>query len=114
MWERGLGTDGASWDLPGTGLEKETVREKQRMGFPAKACLGSVPTPAAGTGREAQASLFRTEQDEGTPGVARGRWQGRRGGDTPTLCGFVVQNQPEPPHVPRGSAPGRGWDVQCE
>lgn len=87
---------------------------KQRMGFPAKACLGSVPTPAAGTGREAQASLFSTEQDEGTPGVARGRWQGRRGGDTPTLCGFVVQNQPEPPHVPRGSAPGRGWDVQCE
>lgn len=89
MWERGLGTDGASWDLPGTGLEKETVREKQRMGFPAKACLGSVPTPAAGTGREAQASLFRTEQDEGTPGSSRG-WRGGGGragvGGTPQPC----------------------------
>lgn len=51
---------------------------KQRMGFPAKACLGSVPTPAAGTGREAQVSLFRTEQDEGTPGSSR-RWRGGGG-----------------------------------
>lgn len=72
MRERGLGTDGASWDLPGTGLEKEIGREKQRMGFPAKACLGSVPNPAVKAGREAQASLFCTERDEGTSGSSRG------------------------------------------
>lgn len=108
LGERGLGTDGASWDLPGTGLEKETLKVKD--GFPAKAGLGSVPNPAVGAGREAQASLFHAERDEGGEGQGAGPgW-----GDSPTSCGFGVQNQPEPPHVPRGSAPGRGWDVQCE
>lgn len=33
LWERDLGTDGASWDLPGTGPEKETLREKQSEGW---------------------------------------------------------------------------------
>lgn len=32
VWEGGVGTDGASWDLSGTGLEKETRREKQSEG----------------------------------------------------------------------------------
>lgn len=61
--------------------------------------------------------LFRVEQDKGMSGSSQGgegEVAGPGWGDTPTLCGFVVQNQPEPPHVPRGSAPGRGWDVQCE
>lgn len=43
--------------------------------------------------------LFHVEQDEGTSGSSQGlggRWQGRGGGDTPPLCGFVVQNEPEP------------------
>lgn len=42
------------------------------MGFPAKACLGSVPNLAVGAGRGAQASLFRTERDEGTSGSSWG------------------------------------------
>lgn len=68
---------------------RETGREKQRMGFPAKACLGSVPNPAVRAGREAQASLFCTEQDEGTSGSSRG-WRGGGGrvgvGGTPQPC----------------------------
>lgn len=64
------------------------------MWFPAQARLGSVPNPAVGAGREAQVSLLGTEWVRecplALPGVARGRWQGRGGEDTPNLCGFVV------------------------
>lgn len=69
------------------------------MGFPAQAGLGSVPSPALGAGREAEASLLVQR-------VARAG--GRAGlGGRPGLVWLWVQNQPEPPHVPRGSAPGR-------
>lgn len=36
LWERGLGTDGASWDLPGTGLEKETLEVKDGVSSPGR------------------------------------------------------------------------------
>lgn len=59
--------------------------------------------------------LFHVERDEGMSISSRGcegrglGWAGL--GNTPTLCGFVVQNQPEPPHVPRGSGLGLGCTV---
>lgn len=88
------------------------------MGFPAKACLGSVPSPAVGAGRGAQALLFHTEQGEGTSGSCRGgegEVAGPGRGGHPNLVWFCgAESAGAPPHVPRGSAPGRGWDVQCE
>lgn len=33
---KGLGTDGASWDLPGTGLEKETLEVKDGVSSPGR------------------------------------------------------------------------------
>lgn len=85
-------------------------------GFSSQGMSRMCSNPAVEAGIEAQAALFarsRMRECPALPGGGEGEVAGPDWG-APQPCGFVVQNQPEPPHVPRGSAPGRGWDVQCE
>lgn len=79
------------------------------MACPAKAGLGSVPNPAVGAGREAQASLLVQS------GTRVARAGGRAGvGDTPTSeCGFCAESAGASARAKRVRS-GPGWDVQCE
>lgn len=82
---------GSLWHRSG---ERDTEGKATRgTGFPAKACLGSVPNPVVVAGREGQVWLLHVEQDEGTSGSSQGgegEVAGLRSGGHPNLlwlCG---------------------------